>query len=56
MISLRKIVVSAAALMISFSISSTAIAQNKRKITVEKPDLEEIRISTLTHVKPVLFP
>ncbi len=56
MISLRKIFVSAAALMISFSISSTAIAQNKRKITVEKPDLEEIRISTLTPSSPYYFP
>ena len=42
--------------MISFSISSTAIAQNKRKITVEKPDLEEIRISTLTPSSPYYFP
>ncbi len=55
-ISFRNIFVSATAAVMMLSASSVLSAQNKRKITVAKPDLEEIRTSTLNPQSPYYFP
>lgn len=55
-ISFKDIFVSAAAAVLMLSAVSGASAQNKRKITVAKPDLEEIRTSTLNPQSPYYFP
>ena len=55
-LTLKKICLSSAAALIMVGAFANANAQNKRKITVEKPDLEEIRTSTLTPSSPYYFP
>lgn len=55
-LTLKKICLSSAAALILAGAFANANAQNKRKITVEKPDLEEIRTSTLTPSSPYYFP
>lgn len=55
-INFRNIFVSAAAAAMMLSATSVISAQNKRKITVAKPDLEEIRTSTLNPQSPYYFP
>lgn len=55
-INFRNIFVSAAAAVMMLSATSVLSAQNKRKITVAKPDLEEIRTSTLNPQSPYYFP
>ncbi len=55
-ISFRNIFVSATAAVMMLSATSVLSAQNKRKITVAKPDLEEIRTSTLNPQSPYYFP
>lgn len=55
-INIRNIFVSAAAAVMMLSATSVISAQNKRKITVAKPDLEEIRTSTLNPQSPYYFP
>ncbi len=55
-INFRNIFVSAAAAVMMLSATSVISAQNKRKITVAKPDLEEIRTSTLNPQSPYYFP
>lgn len=55
-INLRKILVSTAAAAMMLSAVSAATVKNKRKITVSKPDLEEIRTSTLNPASPYYFP
>lgn len=55
-INFRNIFVSAAATVMMLSATSVLSAQNKRKITVAKPDLEEIRTSTLNPQSPYYFP
>ncbi len=55
-INFKDIFVSAAAAVLMLSAVSGASAQNKRKITVAKPDLEEIRTSTLNPQSPYYFP
>lgn len=55
-ISFRNIFVSATAAVMILSAPTILSAQNKRKITVAKPDLEEIRTSTLNPQSPYYFP
>lgn len=55
-INFRNIFVSATAAVMMLSATSVLSAQNKRKITVAKPDLEEIRTSTLNPQSPYYFP
>lgn len=55
-ISFRNIFVSTTAAVMMLSATSVLSAQNKRKITVAKPDLEEIRTSTLNPQSPYYFP
>lgn len=55
-LTLKKICLSSAAALILVGAFANANAQNKRKITVAKPDLEEIRTSTLTPSSPYYFP
>lgn len=55
-INFRNIFVSATAAVMILSAPTILSAQNKRKITVAKPDLEEIRTSTLNPQSPYYFP
>ncbi len=55
-INFRNIFISATAAAMLLSAASAMSAQNKRKITVAKPDLEEIRTSTLNPQSPYYFP
>lgn len=54
--STRNIFLSSVATLMLFGAFISADAQNKRKITVAKPDLEEIRRSTLSPSSPYYFP
>lgn len=51
-----KILLAAAAVILIVSPAGAETQQNKRKITVSKPDLEEIRSSTLNPQSPYYFP
>ncbi len=52
----RKLILAAAAIAFTLSSVNAAAPENKRKITVSKPDLEEIRTSTLNPQSPYYFP